>query len=312
MSRPTVQTDSKRFFSNPCTRWILSHPGQFSLRVITSFRRNQGLLLSGAVAYYTLLSIIPLFTLLLIGLSHIVDEDQLLATLGNHLDLILASHSDAVLTQIKTFLHHRDVVGWIGLIVVGFFSSMAFSMLENAMSVIFYHRVEIHRRHFLVSAILPYLYILLLGLGLLLMTLVSAALQTIEPKHLSLLGWTLSLDGLNATLLYLHGLGGLIIMLSAIYMVMPLGRMAWDHALIGGTVAGILWELSRHVLVWYFSTLSLVSVVYGSLATTIVVLLSLEVAGMILLLGAQVIAEFEQVNLEKTCNAKPPTEPFHT
>jgi membrane protein len=49
------------------------------------------------------------------------------------------------------------------------------------------------------------------------------------------------------------------------------------------------------VLVWYFGTLSLVKVVYGSLATAIVALLTIEVAAMILLLGAQVIAEYERL-----------------
>jgi uncharacterized BrkB/YihY/UPF0761 family membrane protein len=48
------------------------------------------------------------------------------------------------------------------------------------------------------------------------------------------------------------------------------------------------------VLVWYFSTLSQVKIVYGSLTTAIVVLLSLEIAALVLLLGAQVIAEYER------------------
>jgi len=56
----------------------------------------------------------------------------------------------------------------------------------------------------------------------------------------------------------------------------------------------LLWEATRHILLWYFSTLS-VGVVYGSLATTIVGLLSLEIASIILLLGAQVIAEYERL-----------------
>ena len=49
------------------------------------------------------------------------------------------------------------------------------------------------------------------------------------------------------------------------------------------------------VLVWYFGTLSQVNVVYGSLATCIVVLLSLEIAATVLLPGAQVIAEYERI-----------------
>ena len=57
----------------------------------------------------------------------------------------------------------------------------------------------------------------------------------------------------------------------------------------------MLWEITRHVLVWYFGTLSQVSVVYGSLTTSIVVLLSLEIAATLLLLGAQVIAEYERI-----------------
>jgi membrane protein len=75
---------------------------------------------------------------------------------------------------------------------------------------------------------------------------------------------------------------------------MPVGRLSLRHALVGGATAAVLWEISRHTLVWYLSTLSQVKVVYGSLATAIVVLLSLEVAAIILLLGAQVIAEFER------------------
>ena len=75
--------------------------------------------------------------------------------------------------------------------------------------------------------------------------------------------------------------------------------------------AALLWEITRHVLLWYFSTLSQVSVVYGSLTTAIVVLLSLEIAATLLLLGAQVIAEYERI--EKGVPDAPPkvfrTEP---
>ncbi|MDP3229538.1 MAG: ribonuclease R, partial [Acidovorax sp.] len=42
--------------------------------------------------------------------------------------------------------------------------------------------------------------------------------------------------------------------------------------------------------------LSQVNVVYGSLTTAIVVLLSLEIAATLLLLGAQVISEYERID----------------
>jgi len=57
----------------------------------------------------------------------------------------------------------------------------------------------------------------------------------------------------------------------------------------------LLWEVTRRVLVWYYATMSQIQVVYGSLTTAIAVLLSVELAALVLLLGAQVIAEFERL-----------------
>ena len=182
------------------------------------------------------------------------------------------------------------MIGWVLLVTMVFFSSLAFTVLENAMSVIFLHRVEIRRRTFLVSAIIPYCYILFLGLGLLLMTLVSGSLQAIGAENIDFLGRSWSLHGVSGLLLYLLGVIGEIFVLTSIYLVMPVGRPSWRHALIGGVTATVLWEITRHVLVWYFGTLSQVNVVYGSLTTAIVVLLSLEIAATLLLFGAQVIA----------------------
>ena len=74
----------------------------------------------------------------------------------------------------------------------------------------------------------------------------------------------------------------------------------------GGVTAAVLWEITRRVLVWYFSTLSKVNVVYGSLTTAIVVLFSLEIAATLLLFGAQVIAEYEKFDRQVAEKASKP------
>jgi len=48
---------------------VLKRPGGFALRALKGFQANQGLLLAGAVAYYTLLSLIPL---LILGVSPMI------------------------------------------------------------------------------------------------------------------------------------------------------------------------------------------------------------------------------------------------
>jgi len=273
---------------------VLKHPGAFTMRVLRSFRANQGYLLAGAVAYNTLLSILPLLILILIVMANFVDEAALLNTLGRYLDLIVPGESDIVMGELAVFLQHRHVIGWVLAGTLLFFSSLAFTVLENAMSVIFFHRVTIRRRHFLVSALLPFLCILSLGIGALIVTFVAGALETMGQESIEVLGRTQSLVGVSGFLLYVIGVAGEIVVLTSIYMVMPVRRPTWRHALIGGVTAALLWEGTRHLLVWYFSTLSQIRVVYGSLTTAIVVLLSLEAAALVLLLGAQVIAEYER------------------
>lgn len=279
---------------SPTAARIVADPGGFALRTLKAFRANQGLLLAGAVAYYALLSIVPLLIISVIALSHAVDQGALLQTIRRYLAWLVPGQSDAIVAELAAFLAHRDVVGWVLLATMLFFSSLAFTVLENAMSVIFHHRVAIRRRHFVVSALLPYGYIFTLGIGLMLVTFVSGSLQALGQERAFVLGHELSLGKLSGLLLYLLGFAGEVFLLTSIYLVMPVGRLAPRHALIGALTAAVLWEISRRVLVWYFATLSQISTVYGSLTTAIAVLLSLEIAATLLLLGAQVISEYER------------------
>jgi membrane protein len=253
----------------------------------------------GAVAYYTLLSIVPLLILMLIALSQIIDVGELLATLARYLEWLTPGQSAAVIGELASFLDHRGVIGWLLLVTMVFFSSLAFTVLENAISIIFHHRVAVRRRHFLVSAVLPYCYILFLGAGVLVASLAAGSLEALGAHTIEFLGRAWSLDLFSRGALYLLGLAGEILIISSVYLVMPVGRLSFRHALIGGVVAALLWELTRHFLVWYFARLSQINVVYGSLTTAIVVLLSLEILAGLLLLGAQVISEYERLERKK-------------
>lgn len=284
--------------------------GGFALKVLRDFHGNQGLLLAGAVAYYTLLSIVPLFAIILVGLSHFINEDQLIQTIARNLDLLIPGYADSLANQVRTFLLRRHLVGVVGFIIMLFFSSMAFSVLESTMAVIFSHHKQSLQRPFFISAIIPYVYILLMALGLLLVTMISGALDALERQQVILLGYELSLKGSSRILLYLMGMGGMVLMLTSFYLVMPVGRISFRHALSGAVTATVLWEIIRRILVWYYSKLSLVNVIYGSLATTVVALLSIEVAVIILLLGAQVIAEFDRRRYAAGGNRHPPPQPL--
>lgn len=257
-------------------------PRQFLLfvrRVIRNFLRNHGILLAGGVGYNVLLSAVPMLAVLTVLLTRIVDEEQLLQVMAVQAQHFAPGHADLLLDAVRAFMESRDIIGIVGLPVLLFFSTFAFRMLEDSIAIIF-HRPDNPHRSFWVSAVLPYGFILVLGAGLLALTLLFSLINALYEA-----------PGLT---LYLVSFLGVFILFSAIYKVLPIVRVSRRRALVGGLVAAILWETTRLLLMYYFLNISFVNAIYGSLATIIVILISLEIASIILLLGAQVIAELER------------------
>ena len=52
------------------------------------------------------------------------------------------------------------------------------------------------------------------------------------------------------------GQAGEIFVLTSVCMMMPVGRLGLSHALTGDITAALLRDVMRHLLVWYFGTLS--------------------------------------------------------
>jgi YihY family inner membrane protein len=282
----------------PSAQRVLAHPLGFVLRVIRGFAASQCLLLAGAIAYYALLSLVPLLILSVILLSQLVDQQVLVETIAHYLEWLVPSQSQALLGDLSGFLERRTTIGLVLLGTILFFSSLAFSVVEKSMEVIFKHRVVERSRHPLISAILPYSFVLMLVVLLFVVTTLFIILQALAGGSIELLGHSWSLQGLYQPGFYLLGLGVETLIFAALYMIMPVGRTRPSHALIGGITAALLWEATRHGLTWYFTTLSKASILYGSLTTSVVVLFSMEIAATLLLLGAQVIAEYERIGLE--------------
>lgn len=273
---------------------LLGRLFSFLASVVRDFKGNQGLLLSGALAYYTLLSIVPISILCLIVLSHLIKEEWLFHTLSAYIGMVIPGYAAILNEQVRMFLEHRQAVGIIGFLAMLFFSSMAFTVLESAMSVIFAHRVRIERRNFLISAVIPYLYILSIGLAILLVSFTTAALEILGKRQLMLFGWSFSFELTFRVALRIMGVVSEMLMLASLYLFMPVVRVRFRHALIGGITATILWEITRRGLVWFYSTLSMVNLIYGSFATVVVALITTEAVALIFLLGAQIIAELER------------------
>lgn len=284
----------------------------FAWRVLRNFLKNRGILLAGGVGYNILLSIVPLFAVLVVLLTQVVDEQHLLSVLTVQARHMAPAHAEMLLEAVRSLLDSRDVIGILSFPILLLFSSFAFRMLEDALAIIF-HAPETPyiKRSAWVSVMLPYAFMVVLGAGLMALTLAVTLASSLNALALMFFDRELPLAGFSGPVLNLASFIGVFLLFSAIYKVLPVVRIALRRAVVGGFVAALLWEGVRLLLVYYFANLSFVNAVYGSLATLVILLISLEVGAIILLLGAQVIAELERnTRLDLPWYADPSRQPI--
>lgn len=268
-------------------------PG-FILRVLRDFfLRNHGLLLTGAVAHSMLLSLIPLSAVLVVVISHFFDQELLMGTLTSEISLIAPGFEPTLTEVLEGTLRNRQVVGGVGLLFLISLSSVAFRVLEDAIAIIFHRPLPTLKRKFWLSALMPYLFVLIVAAGLILITSANAVIDARNRSNISIPGLDPLLENHLASILYVIGVLGLILLFTLFYKIMPVARISFKRALAGGVTAALLWELVRHLLVAFYTKVSIVNVLYGSMATIVVVLLIMEAVALILLLGAQVIANLQ-------------------
>jgi len=271
------------------------HLLRFASRVLRDFfLRNHGLLLTGAVAYNMMLSLIPLSAVLMVVFSNFFDQGILMESLTNEVSLIAPGFASTLSEVLEGFLHNRKLVGWIGVGVLLFFSSMAFRVLEDSIAIIFHRPLPTLKRKFWVSALMPYLFILIVAAGLIIVTSANVIIDAQSQIHHPWPRLDAILHNHLGLILYLTGVLGLVLLFTLLYKLMPVARVSFRRALAGGLTAAILWEITRHLLVAYYANISMVNAIYGSMATVIIVLFTLEAVALILLLGAQVIADLQR------------------
>jgi YihY family inner membrane protein len=268
--------------------------GGFSMRVMRDFfLRNHGLLLASAVAHNMMLSLIPLSAVLMVVSSHFLPQEIILESLATEISIIAPGFAPTLTEAMQAFLKTREWIGWVGLVMLLFFSSFAFRIMEDAIAIIFHRPLPTLKRRFWVSALMPYLFILIVTVGLIVITGVNAVLDMQGGKNHALFGVDLGFHRYFNHIIYLTGLLGQILLFTLFYKIMPVAKISFRLALAGGVTATMLWEMIRHMLVYYYTNISMVNMLYGSMATIIMVLLTMEAIALIILLGAQVIANLQ-------------------
>jgi membrane protein len=243
--------------------------GDFCVAMVQRFQEERATQTAGSLAYTSLLSLVPLLTVALAIASAFPVFDNAVAALQDFLFANVlpdAPGLEAVTEQIDSFTANAGRLTAIGIIGFMVTAIMLMLTIDNALNRIF--RVE--RRRSLLQNIFVYWAVL-----------------TLAPV---LIGVSLSMT----TIALAASVGSVFLLpffftclaLALLYGVMPARRVLVKHALMGGVVAGVGFEVAKRLFALYLQQVPTYTLIYGAFATIPIFLVWLYVSWIVVLAGA--------------------------
>lgn len=232
---------------------------------------------AASLAFSTLLSMVPIVALLFSMFNSFANLQKYESYLQNFLQKhLLADSASEAFVKIKEFSQNisgvNDVISVVFLLI---FSLSLFNTIEGVINSIW--KVKKSRSIFdrFISTYWP-----LVTLG--------PVLMAVSIQFSIKLGKVAYLGAFLNTLLNLFPMAFISIALIFTYKIVPNTKVRWKPALIGGIIAGILFELAKRGFNLYVTRINYYNNIYLSLTTLVFFLLWVYIVWIIVLFGTEV------------------------
>jgi membrane protein len=231
------------------------------------------LLTASALAFVTVLSLIPLLTAFsFVGARVFSQYPQ------RSLEVfvqILPYSDKSVVDKIAEFLDQAETIHGFGVVVFFFTTLLLFATVEESLNKIW----NVSRRRPFRVRLLSFVLLLFWGPLLIGATFSSLIVLRQSPAFRRLFQESVLLNVLPFVATFVG--------LTMLYWVVPYTAVRLRNALAGGLLAGILLEMLRQGFASYVELFRNVSVVYGSYAFALLFMISLELTWTIILFGGE-------------------------
>ena len=265
----------------------LRQSGHVLWRAFMRFQDHNGPDRAAAVAYYTLLSLLPLLIFLLsIGVAVLGSFDVAYKGTLYLIRGVVIHMDEKSLEALRAFVEHSLRFRLAGLFLLAWTSRRIFAALFSALETIFGVPGRNWARHNLVALA----SVLVTGVAVLIMMALTMFMATAEGVLLRFResGTFQDLGGV-----FVSTLLPVIVSFSffyVIYRVVPRRMVRHGDAVAGALLATVLWEGAKSGFAYYMRNVAQYAGVYGALEAVIVLALWLEISVSIVLYCAEVVA----------------------
>lgn len=259
-------------------------------QALNRFFQHNGPDRAAAVAYYALLSLVPMLIFLIsVGVKVMGSFDQAYA---GTMFLVrgVVVHMDAhSMEALRAFVERATRFQWGGILLLAWTSKRIFGSLFSALGAVF----EVPGRGFAGGNLVALSMVLVMGAGLLVTLAMTTVVAGVEGVALRLAG-----PGAAEAV---HSLQGLLLghlvppLITAafffiLYRLAPGRAVSTLHAAIGASIATVLWEAAKMGFAYYIRNLAHYAGLYGALEAVIVLGLWLELSVSIVLFCGELVA----------------------
>lgn len=247
------------------------------------FREDRLGLTAGSLTFTTLISLVPLVTVMLALFTAFPMFASFQDALQNYFvqSLVPDSIAKPVLTGLTQFAGKASRLGAVGLVALGFTALTLMLTIDRTLNGIW----RVRKPRPIAQRVLVYwsavtLGPLLLGLSL---SLTSYAISSSR-------GVAAALPGGVQWLLSAIEFGSLLLGIAGLFRFVPNTHVQWRHALSGAAFVAVGIEVAKKLLGWYLGTVPGYALVYGAFATVPILLVWIYLGWVIVLLGAVIAA----------------------
>jgi len=258
-------------------------------RTLDSYNAHDGMFVAAAMTYFLFLSLFPLILILIIAASQVLNSEQIRQAVVNAVSQALPGSGDVVTRAIDQALAQRGAVGILAGLSLLYSASGLFGLLlavVNRPWAALGARPSLLNRVLAVALVLAFIAVFFL---ILIGTTAAASAGGMIARSIGLTPseWSTAFNILSIIISFVVTVGLFLVL----YWKLPAARVQFADAWPAAVAAGVAWVAARSFIAWYLSTFTHYSVVYGSFAAIIGLLVWLNLTGFIILLGAELSAQ---------------------
>ena len=270
------------------------------VRTVQSFSQENAAEAATSIAYYTLFSLFPLLVFLITIASFFLERGEVVDKVLDFVATALPPAEPLVAQNIERILAQRSTMSIVAAIGLLWAATGVFAGLTRNINKA-WHTAK--PSNFLHGRLVGLIIIIVLAV-LLILSMVSSTVFQLLPRF--------DFNGplWDEVLLYETTTWQLaskfipwffmLVMCMGLYRWIPNTKVGWTEASIGAAVAATATEVTKAGFTWYLSSgLARYDLIYGSLGTIIVLMLSIYFIALILLLCAHLSAAISYYRLHK-------------